>query len=247
MTRARSDALAGRRAFVTGGARGIGAAVVVALLEQGAEVVFADIAPDGASPHTLSSAATGVTLDVSDVTAVAAAVAAHGPFDILVNNAGRDQHAFFVDTAPADWTDLLAVNLVSVLACTHAVLPAMQAARYGRIINIASEAGRTGSRGGSVYSAAKGGVIAFTKSIAREAARYGVTVNAVTPGPIRTPLLEAAVEAGGGRLLQAMTDATLLRRLGEPEEVAALVAFLASAAAGYITAETIGVSGGMGC
>jgi len=247
MTRVGSNVLAGRRAFVTGGGRGIGAAVVLELLAQGAEVVFADIALDGASPGVLSSAATGVVLDVSDVNRVAATVAAHGPFDILVNNAGRDQHAFFVDTGPADWADLLAVNLGSVLACTHAVLPAMQAARFGRIINIASEAGRIGSKGGSVYSASKGGVIAFTKSIAREAARYGVTVNVVTPGPIRTPLLEAAVHAGGDRLLEAMKDATLLRRLGEPEEVAGLVAFLAGDAAGYITAETIGVSGGMGC
>lgn len=247
MTASDTGALAGRRAFVTGGARGIGAAVVLALLAQGAEVVFADIALDGASPDVLTSRAKGVALDVSDVASVATAVESHGPFDILVNNAGRDQHAFFVDTAPADWTDLLAVNLISVLACTHAVLPAMQKAGFGRIINIASEAGRGGSKGGSVYSASKGGVIAFTKSIAREAARYGVTANVVTPGPIRTPLLEVAVKAGGDRLLQAMKDATLLRRLGEPEEVAALVAFLASEAAGYITAETIGVSGGMGC
>lgn len=247
MTRVGSNVLAGRRAFVTGGGRGIGAAVVLEMLAQGAEVVFADIALDKATSAVMASAAFGVALDVSDVDAVAASVSSHGPFDILVNNAGRDQHAFFVDTKPTEWAELLAVNLGSVLACTHAVLPAMQAAKFGRIINIASEAGRIGSRGGSVYSAAKGGVIAFTKSIAREGARYGVTANVVTPGPIRTPLLEAAVLAGGDRLLQAMQDATLLRRLGEPEEVASLVAFLASDSAGYITAETIGVSGGMGC
>lgn len=241
------NALAGRRAFVTGGGRGIGAAIVLELLSQGADVVFADINLKGASSAVLASSARGVALNVADAGAVAAAVAAQGPFDILVNNAGRDQHAFFVDTRPEDWADLIAVNLGSVLACTHAVLPAMQAAGFGRIINIASEAGRGGSKGGSVYSASKGGVIAFTKSIAREAARYGVTVNVVTPGPIRTPLLQAAVDEGGDRLLQAMKDATLLRRLGEPEEVAGLVAFLASDAAAYITAETIGVSGGMGC
>ena len=147
----------------------------------------------------------------------------HGPFDIVVNNAGVDQHAFFTDTTPEDWARLLAVNLVSAFACTHAALPAMQAAGFGRIINITSEAARLGSKGGAVYSAAKGGVIAFTKSIARENARFGITANAIAPGPIRTPMLEAAVAKGGDKILRAMTDATLLRRLGEPEEIAAAV------------------------
>jgi NAD(P)-dependent dehydrogenase (short-subunit alcohol dehydrogenase family) len=150
----------------------------------------------------------------------------HGPFDIVVNNAGADQHAFFTDTTPGDWADLLAVNLVSVFACTHAALPAMQSTGFGRIINIASEAARLGSKGGAVYAAAKGGVVAFTKSIARENARF--------------------VVKGGDEILRAMTDSTLLRRLGEPEEVAAAALFLASDQAAYITGETIGVSGGMG-
>jgi NAD(P)-dependent dehydrogenase (short-subunit alcohol dehydrogenase family) len=122
----------------------------------------------------------------------------------------------------------------------------MQAAGFGRIINIASEAARLGSRGGAAYAAAKGGVIAFTKSIARENARYRITANAIAPGPIRTPMLEQAVARGGDKILHAMTDSTLLRRLGEPEEVAAAVLFLASDQAAYITGETIGVSGGMG-
>jgi len=129
---------------------------------------------------------------------------------------------------------------------THAVLPAMQTARFGRIVNIGSEAGRLGSKGGSVYAAAKGGMIAFTKSIARENARYGITVNNILPGPIDTPLLQRAVEEGGGKLLTAMENATLLRRLGAPEDVASAVAFIASREAGYITGETLGVSGGMG-
>ena len=170
----------------------------------------------------------------------------HGPFDIVVNNAGVDQHAFFTDTTPEDWTRLIAVNLVSVLACTHAALPAMQAKGFGRIINITSEAARLGSKGGAVYSAAKGGAISFTKSIARENARYGITANAIAPGPIRTPMLEQAVAKGGDKILRAMTDATLLRRLGEPEEVAATALFLASDQAAYITGEIVGVSGGMG-
>jgi NAD(P)-dependent dehydrogenase (short-subunit alcohol dehydrogenase family) len=122
----------------------------------------------------------------------------------------------------------------------------MQAAGFGRIINIASEAARLGSRGGAAYAAAKGGVIAFTKSIARENAGYGITANAIAPGPIRTPMLEQAAAKGGDKLLRAMTDATLLRRLGEPEEIAAAALFLASDQAAYITGETIGVSGGMG-
>jgi 2-hydroxycyclohexanecarboxyl-CoA dehydrogenase len=173
-------------------------------------------------------------------------MSAHGPFDIIVNNAGIDQHAFFTDTNPQDWTKLIGVNLVAALACTHAALPAMQVAGFGRIINITSEAARLGSKGGAVYAAAKGGVIAFTKSVARENARFGITANAIAPGPIRTPMLEQAVAAGGDKLLRAMTEATLLRRLGEPEEVAAAALFLASDHASYITGETLGVSGGMG-
>ena len=152
----------------------------------------------------------------------------------------------FTDTTPDDWAKLLAVNLVSAFACTHAALPAMQATGFGRVINIASEAARLGSKGGAVYAAAKGGVIAFTKSIARENARYGITANVIAPGPIRTPMLEQALAKGGDKILHAMTDATLLRRLGEPEEVAAAALFLASDQAAYITGETIGVSGGMG-
>jgi 2-hydroxycyclohexanecarboxyl-CoA dehydrogenase len=125
-------------------------------------------------------------------------------------------------------------------------LPAMQAGRFGRIINIASEAGRLGSKGGSVYAAAKGGVVAFTKSLARENARYGITVNAIAPGPIDTPMLKEAVAHGGPKLLDAMANATLFRRLGQPNDVAAAALFLASDGASFITGETLGVSGGMG-
>ncbi|WP_375394382.1 SDR family NAD(P)-dependent oxidoreductase, partial [uncultured Sphingomonas sp.] len=133
-----------------------------------------------------------------------------------------------------------------VLACTHAVLSGMQAAGWGRVITIASEAGRRGSRGGAVYAAAKGGAIAFSRSIAIENARYGITANVVCPGPIRTPLLERAVAKGGDRLLAAMTAATLLGRLGEPEEVAAAVLYLTGDGAAFVTGEVLGVSGGMG-
>jgi len=238
--------LDGRRAFVSGGAQGIGAAIVRSFADAGAHVVIGDLDIARASDLAGQIRATAVRLDVGDVAMVQETMSQHGPFDIVVNNAGVDQHAFFTDTTPDDWAKLLAVNLVSVLACTHAALPAMQAAGFGRVINITSEAARLGSKGGAVYSAAKAGVIAFTKSIARENARFGITANAIAPGPIWTPMLEAAVAKGGDKILRAMTDATLLRRLGEPEEIAAAVLFLASDQAAYITGETIGVSGGMG-
>jgi 2-hydroxycyclohexanecarboxyl-CoA dehydrogenase len=235
-----------RRAFISGGAQGIGAAIARTFAAAGADVVIGDLDIARAADLAGQVGATAAQLDVTDAGMVQQIMLHHGPFDIVVNNAGADQHAFFTDTTPDDWAKLLAVNLVSAFACTHAALPAMQAAGFGRIINIASEAARLGSKGGAAYAAAKGGVIAFTKSIARENARYGITANAIAPGPIRTPMLEQAVAKGGDKILHAMTDATLLRRLGEPEEVAAAALFLASDQAAYITGETIGVSGGMG-
>ena len=238
--------LDGRRAFVSGGAKGIGAAIVRSFAGAGAQVVIGDLDIATATELAGEVGAIAVRVDVCDTGMVEATISQRGPFDILVNNAGADQHAFFTDTTPEDWMRLLAVNLVSTFACTHAVLPAMQAGQFGRIINITSEAARLGSKGGAVYSAAKGGVIAFTRSIARENARFAITANAIAPGPIRTPMLEAAVADGGDKILRAMTDATLMRRLGEPEEVAAAALFLASDHAAYITGETIGVSGGMG-
>ena len=236
-----------RRALVTGGASGIGAAVARHLAAGGAHVVIVDLNGEQAQAVASAFGGTGIALDVTDFDAVRAAVQAHGPFEILVNSVGVDQHAFFTQTTPEDWRRLIAVNLESVLNTTHAVLPSMQAAGHGRIVNVASEAGRLGSRGGSVYAAAKGGVIAFTRSIARENGRKGITANVVAPGPIDTPLLRQAVEAGGEKLLAAMEGATLAGRLGTTEEVAAAVAFLASDAAGYITGEVLGISGGMGC
>jgi 2-hydroxycyclohexanecarboxyl-CoA dehydrogenase len=239
--------LAGRKAFVTGGAKGIGAAIARRLAADGAQVTIADLDMAAAQALAQEIAARAVQLDVTDLAQVSAVMAEHGPFDILVNNAGVDQHAFFTRTTPDDWRRLIAINLESVFATTHAALPAMQAAGFGRLINIASEAGRLGSRGGAVYAAAKGGVIAFTRSIARENGGKGITANVIAPGPIDTPMLRQALEQGGDKLLQAMTGATLAGRLGTPEEVAAAVAFLASAEAGFITGEVLGVSGGMGC
>jgi 2-hydroxycyclohexanecarboxyl-CoA dehydrogenase len=240
--------LEGRRALVTGGASGIGAAISRRLAAEAANVVIGDVNVGGAGEVAAEIGAEATLLDVTDPDSSAAAVASHGPFEILVNNAGMDDFAFFTEMTPERWQRVVAVNLEGVFACTHAVLPAMQAAGYGRIVNIASEAGRVGSKGSAVYSAAKGGVIAFTKTIARENARYGITANAIAPGPIDTPLLNAARTLGdiGERVIQTMRDATQLRRLGEPEEVAAAVAFLASDDASYVTGETLGVSGGLG-
>ena len=226
---------------------GIGAAIVRRLVAEGANVTIADQDIATASLLAAEVGASVVRLDLNDLQAAHDAVSAAGPLDILVNNAGIDQHGFFTDTTIAQWQPLLAVNLEAVLATTHAALPAMRAAGYGRIINISSEAGRMGSRGGAVYAAAKGGVIAFTKSIARENGRKGITANVIAPGPVDTPLLRKAVGQGGDKLLEAMKSATLLGRLGRPEEVAAAVAFLASDEAAFITGETLGVSGGMGC
>lgn len=239
--------LQGRRVFLTGGAHGIGAAIARRLAAAGAEVLIADIDLGAAKRLASEIGARAAPLDVTDLDAVQALIEARGPFQILVNNVGVDQHAYFTQTAPADWRRLLAVNLESVFATTHAVLPAMQAAGFGRIVNIASEAGRMGSKGAAVYAAAKGGVIAFTKSIARENGRKGITANVIAPGPIDTPLLRQAVAAGGDRLMQAMTSATLAGRLGSADEVAAAVEFMVADAAGFITGETLGVSGGMGC
>ena len=239
--------LEGRKALVTGGASGIGAAIARRLAAEAAMVVIGDLNAEGAREVASEFGGEAVGLDVTETASAAAVVEELGPFEILVNNAGMDEFGFFTETDPGMWERVIAVNLGGVLACTHAVLPAMQQAGYGRIVSIASEAGRVGSKGSAVYSAAKGGVIAF-KTIARENARFGITANAIAPGPIDTPLLRRATELGeiGERVIETMKGATQLRRLGEPEEVAAAVAFLASDDASYVTGETLGVSGGLG-
>ena len=241
-----TGALAGRHAVITGGANGIGAAIARAFTSEGARTTILDIDRRAGEAIALECGSTFIESDVADTETLRARVAAAGACSILVNCAGVDQHSFFGETSPLEWRRLLAINLEAVFATTHAVLPAMQQAHFGRLINIASEAGRLGSRGGSIYAAAKGGVIAFTKSMALENARYGITANVIAPGPIDTAMLRQAVARGGGLLLEGMKNTTLLRRLGTPEEVAAAVVFLATDAAGFITGETLGVSGGMG-
>jgi 2-hydroxycyclohexanecarboxyl-CoA dehydrogenase len=244
--------LEGRTALVTGGASGIGAATARRLAAEGARVAVGDLDLERARDVAgeIDGVATG--LDVTDTAsvgrAVAAATEALGPVDVLVNNAGTDRFAFFVTTDEELWDFVLAVNLRGVLACTHAVLPTMHERGGGVIVNVASEAGRVGSQGSATYSAAKAGVIGFTKAIARESARFGVRCNAVAPGPIETPLLNSAPEQLGelgARLKQGMIDATAVRRIGEPDEVAAVIAFLASDDASYVTGQTVNVSGGL--
>jgi 2-hydroxycyclohexanecarboxyl-CoA dehydrogenase len=244
--------LEGRTAFVTGGASGIGAATCRRLAGEGARVAVTDLNPEPAQEVAAEIGGAGFELDVRSTSSIAAAVEAAesevGPADILVNNAGYDEFAFFTSTDEGLWDRVLAVNLRGVIAVTHAVLPGMQERGRGRIVNVASEAGRVGSHGSAVYSAAKGGVIGFTKSVAREAARYGVTSNAVAPGPIETPLLMAAPEQLGElgqKIVKTMVGSTALRRIGKPEEVAAAIAFLASDDASYVTGQALGVSGGL--
>jgi 2-hydroxycyclohexanecarboxyl-CoA dehydrogenase len=245
--------LEGRSALVTGGASGIGAATARRLAAEGAKVAVADLNELGA--HGVAAELDGsvtIAMDVADVRSVrhgvAAAIEQVGPIDVLVNNAGTDRFGFFVNTDESVWDVVLDVNLRGVLAVTHAVLPGMQERGGGTIVNVASEAGRVGSQGSATYSAAKAGVIGFTKAIARESARFGVRCNAVAPGPIETPLLNSAPEQLGPlgeRLKQGMIDATVMRRSGDPHEVAAVIAFLASEEASYVTGQTVNVSGGL--
>jgi len=207
-----------------------------------------DIDAKGADRVAGEIAGHGLELDVADLGSAREAIEAAGALDILVNNAGTDEFGFFTYTNPEQWQRVIAVNLGGVLNCTHAALPVMQEAGYGRIVSISSEAGRVGSKGSAVYSAAKGGIVAFMKAIARENARYGITANSIAPGPIETPLLMGAKEFGeiGERVIETMKEATQMKRLGQPEEVAAAAAFLASDDATYVTGETLGVSGGLG-
>jgi 2-hydroxycyclohexanecarboxyl-CoA dehydrogenase len=187
-------------------------------------------------------------LDVADRASVQGAVnevrAEFGRIDILVNNAGWDKVEPFLESDESTWDRIVAINLYGVLHMCKAVLPGMIEQGYGRVVNIGSDAGRVGSSGEAVYSAAKGGVIAFTKTLAREMAQHKITVNCVSPGPANTPLL-AGIAAENPKLVTALERAIPLRRLAEPEDIANAVAFLASDDAAYITGQTLSVSGGL--
>jgi 2-hydroxycyclohexanecarboxyl-CoA dehydrogenase len=245
-----------RAAIVTGGGRGIGRATALALAGDGRSVAVADLLGDDARTVAEEITAMGggaavVELDVTDGASVSAGVEVAerllGPLEILVNNAGWDELRPFVDTDEAFWERVLDVNFKGALRMTHALLPGMTERGFGRIVSIGSDAGRVGSSLESVYSGAKGAVIAFMKTIAREAARDGVTANTVCPGPTDTPMLAEIVAAAedAERVIGAMTRAVPMRRLAAPEEIAAAVAFFASERAGYITGQTLSVSGGL--
>ena len=245
-----------RTAFVTGGARGIGRGIATLLGAQGYRVAVVDLDGDTAAATAESitaagGAATAVQADITDTGAVHDAVATVtgelGPIEVVVNNAGWDDFLKFLDTTEDFWDRVIDINFKGMLRVTHAVVPGMIERGWGRVVNIGSDAGRVGSSLEAVYSGAKGGTIAFTKTLAREVAAHGITANTVCPGPTDTPMLQAFVDrsADGAKVVAGMTRGVPMRRLAQPSDVAAAVAFFASDAAGYITGQTLSVSGGL--
>lgn len=234
----------------------MGRATALRLGSRGMAIAAADLDEAGARSTAKEiedggSSAAAVPMDVTDTESVTAGfkrtVSELGPIDVLVNCAGWDELRPFLETDEALWDKLIEINFKGCLRTTRAALPGMVERGWGRVVNIGSDAGRVGSSLESVYAGTKAAVIAFTKTIAREVARDGVTANSVCPGPTRTPLLDGLVEAseGGEKVIEAMTRAVPMKRLGEPEDVAAAIAFLVSEDAGYITGQTLSVSGGL--
>ena len=243
--------LKGKNVIVTGGGGAIGGAICRRFAEYGARVGVFDKNLEGAKKVAAEFNGFVSGVDISDYAAVGVALAAFekdvGPTDILVNNAGWDKFANFVDTTPDLWDLLIAINLRGPLNMSHFVLKGMVARGHGRIVNIASDAGRVGSSQEAVYSACKGGIIAFTKTVAREVARKGITLNAVCPGPTDTPLLAAVAgnDERGQKVRAALVSAIPMKRVGQPEDIPGAVCFLASDDAAFITGQTISVSGGL--
>ncbi len=248
--------MSSRVALVTGGGRGIGREICLALADAGRHVVVADLRESEAGAVAAEVGRRGVSglavaMDVTDAHSVRAGIerttAELGHVEVLVNCAGWDELKPFLDTDEAFWDRIIEINYKGALRTTHTCLPAMIEAGWGRIVNIGSDAGRVGSSLEAVYSGAKGAVIAFTKTIAREVARRGVTANTVCPGPTATPLLDEIVDASadGDKVINAMTRSVPMKRLGQPEEVASAVLYLASEDAGFITGQTLSVSGGL--
>jgi len=246
-----------RVAFVTGGAQGIGEGISATLAAHGFRVAVVDLNADTATATATAitdagGAAIAVPADVTDTASVAAAVKTVteelGPVEIAVNNAGWDDFMPFLDTTEDFWDRILDINFKGALRVVKAVVPGMVERGFGRVVTIGSDAGRVGSSLEAVYSGAKGGIIAFTKTLAREVATGGVTANTVCPGPTDTPALRAFTRNSGQdseKVLAGMTRAVPMRRLAQPADIAAAVAFFASDAAGYITGQTLSVSGGL--
>ncbi|MGY0195055.1 2-hydroxycyclohexanecarboxyl-CoA dehydrogenase [Leptothrix sp. BB-4] len=242
--------------IVTGGGGGIGGATCRRFAAEGAAVAVFDRDLDAAEAVAAGIRATGgralaVRCDITERADVDAAVRETertlGAIDVLVNNAGWDVFKPFTKTEPQQWDRLIAINLTGALHLHHAVLPGMAERRRGRIVNVASDAARVGSSGEAVYAACKGGLVAFSKTIAREHARHGITVNVVCPGPTDTALLAGVAEGAPNpeKLIEAFTRAIPLGRLGQPDDLASAIVFFASDDAGFITGQVLSVSGGL--
>ena len=245
-----------KTAIVTGGGGGIGGATARRLAAEGAHVAVFDMNLAAAEQvaagiRAAGGQATAFQCDITDRAQVDAAVAATqaqlGPVAVLVNNAGWDIFKPFVKTVPAEWDKLIAINLTGALHMLHAVLPGMVERGYGRVVNVASDAARGGSSGEAVYSACKGGLVALSKTLAREHARHGITVNVVCPGPTDTALLAGVAEGARdpAKLIEAFKSAIPLGRLGQGDDLASAIAFFASDDAGFVTGQVLSVSGGL--
>lgn len=248
--------LSGKTVIITGGGGGIGSATARRFASEGAKVAVFDMNLDAAQKVANGIAdqggvAAAFACDITDRATVDAAVAATesrlGPIDVLVNNAGWDIFKPFTQTTPPEWDKLIAINLTGALHMHHAVLPGMVERGSGRIVNIASDAARGGSSGEAVYAACKGGLVALSKTLAREHARHNITVNVVCPGPTDTALLAGFAQgaANPDKLMEAFKKAIPLGRLGQPDDLAGAIAFLASDDAAFITGQVLSVSGGL--
>lgn len=249
------DGMRGKIAFVTGAGSGIGRAIASHLAREGARVAVADINLEGA--HETEQAirdaggeALALGVDITDLQAVRAAVRdtanRFGAVNILVNNAGWDRIEPFIQNPPELWDKLININLKGPIYCCRAVIDGMIAAGSGKIVNISSDAARVGSTGEAVYAACKGGIISFSKALARELARYQISVNVVCPGITDTALIKEITQAEyGKKVIDAVVRTIPFRRMGRPEEIAAAVAFFASSEADFITGQVLSVSGGL--
>ena len=246
----------GKTVVVTGGAGGIGGATCRRFAAEGARVAVLDLSLEAALKvaediHEKGGQALALRCDITNRADVEAALEQAqvqlGPVDVLVNNAGWDVFRPFAKTEPAQWEKLIAINLTGALHMHHAVLPGMVERKRGRIINIASDAARVGSSGEAVYAACKGGLVAFSKTLAREHARHGITVNVVCPGPTDTALFAEYKEGAGNpdKLLEAFQRAIPLGRIGQPDDLPGAIVFFASDDASYITGQVLSVSGGL--